>query len=58
MHAEHAVGLGIGQDFDEAFGLLIGLGAAIGGERKLADVKRNAGRLELVFGFPTEAISG
>src|SRR5947209_586922 len=32
VHAEHAVGLGIGQDFHKPVGLLIGLGAAVGGE--------------------------
>ena len=43
MHAEHAVGLGVGEDFHEAVGLLVGLGAAVGGERKLAGVVGDAG---------------
>ena len=28
VHAEHAVGLGVGEDFDKAFGREIGAGAA------------------------------
>ena len=28
VHAEHAIGLGVGEDFDEAFGRQIGPGAA------------------------------
>src|SRR5204863_300424 len=36
-HAEHAVGLGVGDDLDEAVGLAVGLGAAVGEHRKLAD---------------------
>jgi hypothetical protein len=34
MHPEHAVGLGVGEDFHEAVGLMVGLGAAVGGERE------------------------
>ena len=58
VNAEHAVGLGVGQNFHKAVGLLIGLGAAVGGEGKLAGVVSNAGGLQLFFDFPTEAISG
>ena len=38
VDAEHPVGLGVGQDFDEAVGLLVGLGAAVGGEWEFAGV--------------------
>jgi hypothetical protein len=51
MDAEHAVGLGIGQDLHEAIGGEIDLGAAIGAERKLADIVGDAGGFELFFGF-------
>ena len=36
VHAEHAVGLGVGEDLHEAVGLVVGLGAAVGGERELS----------------------
>ena len=36
VDAEHPVGLGVGEDFHETIGGLIGLGAAIGEEQKLA----------------------
>ena len=36
VDAEHAIGLGVGEDFDEAVGLVVDLGAAIRGEGKLA----------------------
>ena len=52
MHAEHAVGLRIGQDFHKAFGLLIGLGAAIGGERKFSGIVCDARGLQFLLGFP------
>ena len=51
VHAEHAVGLGVGEDLHEAVGLLIGLGAAIGGERKFADIVGDAGGLQFFLGF-------
>ena len=51
VHAEHAVGLGVGQDLHEAVGLVVGLGAAVGGERELADVVGDAGRLQLLLGL-------
>ena len=37
-HAEHAVGLGVGDDLHEAVGLVVGLGAAVGEHRELADL--------------------
>ena len=43
VHAEHAVGLGVGEDLHEAVGLLVGLGAAVGGEREFSDVVGDAG---------------
>ena len=51
MHAEHAVGLGIGEDLHEAVGGEIHLGAAVGGERKLADAISDAGSLQFFLGF-------
>src|SRR5579864_854817 len=51
VHAEHAVGLGVGQDFDKAFGGQVHLGAGIGGEGKFADIVGDAGGFELLFGF-------
>src|ERR1700722_3514580 len=51
VHAEHAVGLGVGQDFDEAVGGQVDLGAGIGGERKLPGIIGNAGRFQLFLGF-------
>ena len=37
-YAEHAVGLRIGDDLDEAVGLAVGLGAAVGEHRKFANL--------------------
>jgi hypothetical protein len=51
MHAEHAIGLGIGQDLHEAIGLLVGLGAAVRRERELADLVGDAGGLQLLLGL-------
>src|SRR5579863_10701399 len=51
VHAEHAVGLGVGEDFDETVGGQIDLGAPVGGERKLADSVGDAGRLQFFLGF-------
>jgi hypothetical protein len=58
MHAEHAVGLGVGEDLHEAVGLQVDLGAAVGGEGKFADLVGNAGLLQFLLVLPTEAISG
>src|SRR5215208_197860 len=49
MHAQHAVGVGVGEDLDEAIGRQIDLGAAVGGERKLADLVGKAGFLDLLL---------
>jgi hypothetical protein len=48
-HAEHAVGLGVGDHLHEAVGLVIGLGAAVGEHRELADLDL-AALLGLLFG--------
>src|SRR5437763_4412132 len=52
VDAEHAIARRIGKDFDEAFGLQVDLGTAVGGERKFADVVNDAGLLELLLAFP------
>ena len=49
VHAEHAVGRGIGEDLHEAVGDVVGLGAAVGGERELADLVGDAGGLQFLF---------
>src|SRR5580700_1187669 len=51
VHAEHAVGLGVRQDFDKTFGGQVHLGAGIGGEGKFADVVADVSSLELLLGF-------
>ncbi|MNT33155.1 hypothetical protein D3C72_1690670 [compost metagenome] len=51
VYAEYLVGLGVGQDFGEAFGLMVDLGPAVGGERELADFVLAAFGLELLFGL-------
>lgn len=38
VHTQHLVGVGVGQDLGEAFGLMVDLGAAVGGEGELADL--------------------
>src|ERR1700736_4312514 len=49
VHAEHAVAFRVRQDFHEAVGGVVDLGAAVGGEREFADVIGDAGGLELLF---------
>src|SRR5262245_1662306 len=49
MHAQHPVRLRVGENLDETVGGQIDLGAAIGGERKLAHLVGNAGFLELLL---------
>src|SRR5690606_34713613 len=49
-HAEHAVGRGVGDDLHEAVGLVVGLGAAVGEHRELADLDLVAGFLRLLLG--------
>ena len=51
MHAEHAIGRGVGQNFDEAFGGAVRLGAAIGGEGELADLVGDPGLFQLFLGL-------
>src|SRR5262249_20339774 len=51
MHAQHAVGLGIGDNFYETIGGQIDLGATISGEWKLADVVGDTGSLQFLFAF-------
>ena len=58
VDAEHAVGLGVGEDLDDAFGLVHGLGAAVGEEGEFADLVGDARCLELLFGEADRAISG
>ena len=50
-HAQHLVGLGVGQDLHKAVGGRDGLGAGIGGEGKFADLVGDAGGLQLFFGL-------
>src|SRR5688572_5016568 len=52
MHAENAIGLGIGEDLDEAVRRLVDLGAAVRRERKLADFVFDAGGLEIFLTLP------
>ena len=49
VDAEHAVGLGIGEDFHEALGLQVHLCAAIGGKGKFAGVVGDAGLLQFLL---------
>ena len=49
--AEHAVGLLVGEDLDEAVGVQHGARAAVGGERELADLVVDAGLLQLLLGL-------
>jgi hypothetical protein len=52
VDAQHAVGLGIGKDLHETFGLQIHLGAAVGSEGKLADLVGNAALFQFVLALP------
>src|SRR6516162_4042329 len=45
VHAQHAVGLGIGEDLHEALGLQVRLCTAIGGKGKFAGIVGDAGLL-------------
>src|SRR5260221_14343756 len=49
VDAEHAVGLGIGEDFHEALGLQVHLCAAIGGKGKFAGVVGGTGPLQFLL---------
>src|SRR5262249_58146205 len=51
VHTEYAIGLGIGENFHKTVGLEIRLGAAIGGEGKLADIVGNAGVFQFLLVF-------
>ena len=51
MGPQHPVSAGIGKDFDKAIGGLIGLGPAIGEEKKFTCLVVNARGLELLFGL-------
>src|SRR5580704_11141910 len=51
VHAEHAVGLGVGQDFHKTFGGQVHLGAGIGSEGKFSDIVGDTGGFELFFSF-------
>ena len=52
MRAEDPVGLGVGEDLDEAVGFGVAAGAGVGGERKLADPVLDAVALQLLLGAP------
>ena len=52
MDAEHAVGLGVGENFHETLGGLVHLGAPVRGHRKLADIVGDAGGFQFLFAFP------
>ena len=49
MHAEHAVGGGVGQNLDEALGGAVHLSATIGGEGGLADAVGDPHLLKLLL---------
>ena len=51
VHAEHAIGLRIRENLDEAVGGLIDLGAAVGGKGKLPDGVSDARLLQLFLGL-------
>ena len=56
--AEDAISLGVGEDFDEAVGGLVCLGAAIGEEEELASFVGDASSFQFFLGFADEATSG
>ena len=58
VDAEHPVGCGIGEDFDESVRLQHRPGATIGGEGELADPVVDASAFSSSSVLPTEAISG
>ena len=49
MRAEHPVGLLVREHLDEAVGVVVGLGAAVGGERELAGHVLDALGLEVLL---------
>src|SRR5579864_388974 len=51
MHAKHPIGLRICENLHESVSGLVDLGAAIRGERKLADGITDASLLQLLFGL-------
>jgi hypothetical protein len=51
VHTQHLVGVGVGENLGEAFGLVVDLGAAVGREGELADLVGAAFGLELLFGL-------
>ncbi len=51
MDAQHAVGLGVGQDLHEAVGLAVGAAPRIGHERELARLVGDAVLFELLLGL-------
>jgi len=50
VDTEHPVGLALGQDLDEAFGIAVGAGTGVGGERELAGAVGDPRRLEFLLG--------
>jgi hypothetical protein len=51
VDAEEPVGLRVRQHLHEAVGLVVDLGAAVGGEGELADLVGDAGGLQLFLGL-------
>ena len=51
MDAQYAIGFGVGENFHEAVGLLIGLGATVGCERKFPYIVGDIGRFEFLLGL-------
>ena len=51
MHAEHAVGRLVGEDFHETVGVQHGAGAAVRREREFPDLVVDAGLLQLFLGL-------
>ena len=58
MDAEHPIGVCVGEDLDEAVRRAVDLGAAVGGERELADLVGDPGGLQLLLGLADVATSG
>src|SRR5262249_37746807 len=51
MATHDPIGLGVGENFDEALGVAVGAGAAVGRERELADLIGGALGLQLLLGL-------
>ena len=51
VHAEHAVGLRLGNELDDTLGVEVRLRARVGREGELADIVLDTGSLELLLGL-------